>query len=445
MKIEEQKRRTKGLYLALSILVALGIWLFVDQISGPNGGPKTAIREITDVPIVYVNEAGLEGKGLMMLEDGTDSTLDLTVEGTRWDVSSLDVSDIRIAVNLSQVTSAGKQSLGYDITFPNSKFSENNITITKASRYNAAVNISELYSRKVDIRCEVQGNVADGFSAGQIQLSHTSVEIQGQQENVDPISYAKVVFDIGKNAEESVTKSLSLLFFDEQGRFLKDPDVKATVSSVQATLPVFVTKELALNINFLESEGARRQNLNYEIQPSTITVSGDAGELKNVNSITLDEFDLLTLAEGVNTYTYPITVPSDCQNLSGVTRATLVISFKDMTHAAIPTNRFRPDNLPAGRIVNVLTQQIAVQVFGTNEDVGSVTGENLVVTADLSAFGAALGTYTVPAVIENESGRDIGIIGTYEIQVSIQDPEEAEEPENPEETPENNPEAPENP
>lgn len=37
---------------------------------------------------------------------------------------------------------------------------------------------------------------------------------------------------------------------------------------------------------------------------------------------------------------------------------------------------------------------------------------DLTVVADLSDFGSALGTYTVPATIENSSGVDIGISGS---------------------------------
>ncbi len=443
MQNDEKKDLKKGLYLFISVLVAITIWLFVDQISGPNGGPQTAVRTIEEIPIEYLNESGLENKGLMMLDEGTDTSIDLTVEGTRWLVSNLDPSDIRVTVDLGTVVGAGRRNLLYEINYPDPRFSNNNLTITKASIYSASVNISELFHKTVDIRCELKGNVANGFSAGQVQLSHRKVSLQGQESAVAPISYAKVIFDIGRNAEETVSKSIALKFYDERGNEVDVTDVRTDVTAVQATLPVFVTKELTLAMNFVEAPGASKRNLTYEIQPKTIIVSGDAGKLKNVNTIVLDELELLTLSEGINTYTYPITVPSGCQNLSGVTRATLVISFTDMVRAGIPTNRFRCENLPAGRIVDVLTEQVVVEVFGTSEDVEALTGENIIVSADLSAFGSALGTYTVPVTIECETDGDIGITGTYEIQVTIRDPleetEDTEEPGDP-----SAPDAPEN-
>ena len=50
MKNEEMTPR-KAFYIALSILLAAIVWFYVDQTSGPNGGPQTRERTITDIPI----------------------------------------------------------------------------------------------------------------------------------------------------------------------------------------------------------------------------------------------------------------------------------------------------------------------------------------------------------------------------------------------------------
>ena len=60
--------------------------------------------------------------------------------------------------------------------------------------------------------------------------------------------------------------------------------------------------------------------------------------------------------------------------------------------------------------------------------------------ADLSDFGSALGTYTVPATIENSSGVDIGISGSYEVQVTIREPSDSGSEESTQTTPEDTPE-----
>ena len=98
-------------------------------------------------------------------------------------------------------------------------------------------------------------------------------------------------------------------------------------------------------------------------------------------------------------YGYPITVPEGCQNLSGVTRATLTISFVDMTSAEFEADHFQCENVPEGKTAQVVTNQMTVKIFGTEADVAAVTAEDITLVADLSDFSAASGSYTVPVTV----------------------------------------------
>ncbi len=430
MNSEKKMSRIKAFYIALAIFVAAGVWLFVDVTND-----RTVERTITDIPIEYINESSLTDRGLMLVEEGSDTSLDLTLEGTRWLISNVDRSDIRVTVDLSNVDSAGTQTVSYLLSYTDRRFSNNAIIRTNASIYNATVNISELYSRTVEVRCELVGNVADGYSAGQVELSHTELDIEGQAEDIDSVAYAKVVFDIGDDAVETVTQDLTIRYYDEHGNELSSSGIHPEVDTVQATLPVFVTKELQLRMNFISAPGAREGNLSYEIRPGTITVSGDASVLKDVDSITLDTFRLEDLVNsGISSYSYPITVPEGCQNLSGVTRATLQISFKDLTFADVTTDRFRYENLPEGKSVEVLTEEINIRIYGTAANVAAIDGSDLTVVVDLSDYASALGTYTVPATVETSSGSDVGVSGTYEVRITIREPDD-QDTAVPEETP----------
>lgn len=421
--------RRRFLYLLLSILVACGIWLYADLTSGPNGTPRTMTREFPDIPIEFLYENTLTDRGLMLSEEGTDLTIDLKLKGTRWLISNLDREHIRVTVSLLDVTSPGEQRINCNLSFTDPKFNLNNIQRESASISMATVRISELYSRTVDVSCELVGSVAEPYSAGQVQLSHSKVEVRGLQEHIDPISYAKVTLDIGEGAVETVERDLELQYYDKDGRLLDKADIHSSVEAVRATLPLFVTKELHLAVRFIDAPGARLRSTEYSIEPLTITVSGDAAKLNNVDTLVLGTYDLTELgtvaSEHVTTTNYPIIVPDGCQNLSGVTRAALRIRFKDMTSATVDTENISWLNLPEGKRVQLLTGSLPVKVFGTEADVTALTGEDIAVTVDLGDYSAASGTYTVPAEVTVNRG-DIGISGTYQIQVTIR--EGGEEP-----------------
>lgn len=424
--------RRRMIYLLLSILVACGIWLYADLTSGPNNTPRTKTREFLDIPIEYLYEGTLTDRGLMLVDAGTDRTINLELKGTRWLISCLDRSDIRVTASLFDVNTAGEQRVNYTVNFTDSRFGNNAIQKENASFGMATVNISELYSRTIDISCELVGSVADTYSAGQVQLSHTEVEVRGLQEDIDPISYAKVTLDIGGGAVETVSKDLELQFYSESGQLLDKSGIHSSVENVRATLPVFVTKELQLVVNLVESPGRRIKNTDYRIEPQTIAVTGEATKLKNVETLVLGAYDLaelgITASENYTTTNYPIIPPEGCTNVSGVTRAALRIRFKDMTSANISTENISWLNLPEGKHVELLTDNLQVKVFGTEADVSALTGEDIAVTVDLSDYSAASGTYTIPAEVTVNKG-DVGISGGYVVQITIREGAETPPPE----------------
>ena len=66
--------KQKALYLALCILVAVVVWVFVDNYGPDGSGPVIYAKYYRDVPITYTGETVLTERGLM-LEEGTDTTV----------------------------------------------------------------------------------------------------------------------------------------------------------------------------------------------------------------------------------------------------------------------------------------------------------------------------------------------------------------------------------
>lgn len=422
--------KQKVAYLVLSFLVAVILWIFVDV----TGGEVVEI-EIKDIPIEYLSaDTVLAQRGLMLLDEDTTQTVDVVLTATRWNSTSLDRSGVRATVELADVTEIGTQRITITILYPTGT---KGVSVSERTPSMATVNIGELYHKEVEVRCERVGTVAEGYSAGELQLSPSVVEIRGQQADIDPVSYVKVVLNYD-NATSTVTEELEFRYYDANDQLLSGEGIHPTVDTVTATLPINVTKELDLTMNFIQSAGARLSNTDWNIEPSSILVSGDAELLKDVESIVLDDFDLASLDESTR-YTYTIPLPEGCENLSGVSKATLTISFKDMKSAPVATSNIRCENVPEGKSAHILTEQLTVIVFGTSADVDAVTGEDLVAVADLTDFSSAAGTYTVPVTIRSTKG-DLGVSGTYQIRVTLrEDQSEPPEEEPPADQPEEEP------
>ena len=419
----EKTGMRKVLYLLLAFCVAVAIWFFVDET-----GDRTIEMEITDIPILYMGQdTVLADRGLMLQDEGTDTTMDVTVQGKRTTVAWMNSSSIRVLVDLRDITAAGEQRISTQVSVV-PQFS-GSVQVTDRSISMATVNISELYSKTVEVKCELVGNVAEGYNAGQLQMSHSSIEIWGRQDVIDQVAYAKVKLNIG-SATGSISETLAAQYYTVDGEVLENAGIRTTVEQIQVSLPVFVTKELRLTMNYIDAPGARLRSMRPHLDPETIMVSGPAEVLRDRETIVLGDFDLLSVGNTESTHTYGITVPDGCTNLSGVTRSTLTISYPDKTTARVVTDRIRFDNAPEGKNLDVQMPEVVVTVFGTEADVAAISGEHITLVAALSDYGSALGSYAIPATVEIDSGGDIGVTGEYEIQVIIREP--GDEPEPPE-------------
>lgn len=419
--MESKLSKRKAVYMALSVLVAVIIWIFVDVSEG-----RIVTTEANDVPVEFTGETGLTDRGLMRLDEGSDTTVSLELQGTRWDIAKLDKSQLRVQVDLSGVTTTGVQRLSYSIRYPVG-YPTKKISLSDASTYMVKVNIGELNSKEIEVRPEYVGSVAEGCTAGELVLSPSTLEIRGQAEDIDDISYAQVTINLD-NADSTVSELLDYVFYDENGNVVENSGIHASADKIQATLPVNITKELPLTIDFVEAPGASKDNLDWKITPEKITVYGDAEKLRKIDSISLGEFELEDLGSS-NSYNYTIPIPDGCENLSGVTWAELKVSFVDMITASLPAVSFVCENVPEGKHAEVLTEELMVSIFGTSADVTAVSSEDILVVADLSGFSAAAGNYTVSARVLVETSGDVGVSGTYQVRVNIQDPAQEEEEE----------------
>ena len=298
--------KQKAVYLALCILAAIVVWIFVDNF-GNNGGAVMHTKWFRDVPITYTGETVLTERGFMLLDEDTVSTVDLEMEGTAFDLALLDKDYIRVTVDLSNVSRTGVQTVTSVIYGYTEEYFRQNITVSDRTPSVITINVAELYHKTVDVRCEISGNVAEGYSAGELQVSPTEIEVRGDQEDVDAVSYAKVTLDLGEDATSTVTGELPIQFYDANDQLLENTSLQTTEETIQVTLPVYVTRELQLTMNFVESAGARMYNVDWGIEPSTILVSGPADVLNSMDSIVLDDFNLAELGSTTN-YSYAIPI-----------------------------------------------------------------------------------------------------------------------------------------
>lgn len=404
----EPSNRRKIFYIIVSVFIASIVWLYVNY-------SQEVTLTVSDVTVELLNEeTTLADRGLMVL-NGRDIAVDLKLRVPRNIVFRFDTDKIRAVADLSAITAAGKQSLGYQIYYP-SGISAHDVTIELPAVRSVQVEVGELSRKEVEVRCKVVGSVSEGYIAGTLRMLPSVLEVRGQQVDIMSVNYALVTLNI-TDATATIVELLDYELYDFNDQPIHNPNIHPVSEQIQVTMPVMTVKEVPLVVNFEESSGARLENFTYTLEPQTVTVSGDAATVESIGEIVLDTLALDTLSEQEN-FVYDIVLPDGISNLSGTNTATLTITQGDTGIRTLNATRFDYENLSTKREVSIVTSTLSVTLRGTQEDLAAVTPEQVRVVADLSDVADASGSYTVPANVYVDE-LDLGAVGEYEVTVHI--------------------------
>ena len=408
------ERSNKILYIGLSLLIAIVFWLFVDSEQG-----NSITQSYYDIPVEFLGATDTLPSRQLILTDGADATVDLTLRGPRMVISNLSREDIRLQIDLTNITSTGTRSLTWNLLLPDS-VNRSSVTVERSSRSSVTVTVDRLYEKTVPVSVNVTGEVADGYiyMAERMIAEPSSLTLSGREEDVEQVVSAQVVLDLS-GASSSVNQEFDYILLDGQGNEVPIGNITVSRRRIEVTAPVYLIKTLNLSVKFKEGAGSTLEDLeDWHLDVGSIEVAGDPASLEGVEEIQLATIDLSTLFSDTETL-LDITVPSGCVNLSGITSTTLTITFK----SSLETRAFTVTNISAiglsqGQSFNRMTNAVEVLLRGDAQDLEDVTAEDIRVVVDLSPYEDN-GTYSVPAIILVDGHDGVGAVGTYSVACRI--------------------------
>lgn len=405
-------KNTKTFRVILSILVALVIWLYVENID-----PSITTLTVRDIPVEFVGEDDiLEERGLMVSSD-KNVTVDLVLRGQRNMISALgNGKDIRIRVDLSGITATGQHSLDYEIIYPDS-VPERYIEVDSANPYRVTVDVVELYKKSITVRGERTGEAADGFMAGEMTFSEDTILVSGEQLMVSNISHALVTVDL-TGATETVNQAAAIQLIDFNGDVVDSADLRMSAEAINVSVPILMIKELPLVIDFVSSPGSMEADMPHSITPRSITVAGDSKSISKLNEIVLSQVVLREITQDTS-YTVPIPIPAGSINLSGETQAIVTISSMNLETRSFTVGNLSFINEPPDKTVSVVTNEVEVVLRGPAEELETIEDFNIRIVGDMSDVTASNGNYAIPAEVYVDGNDKVGAIGAYQITVRI--------------------------
>ena len=405
---------SKLLYAVLAIVIAIGLWFYVNSAENPDGD-----IEISRIPITVQNQNSLDVNDLV-ITDGLDKTVTLKMVGSRTTLAKLnkEKSKIKVFVDVSKITEPGEKILDYTVKLPSGY--ENSVNVTKRNPTGIILSVSRLIEKEFPVEVEFKGTLAQGYMKGEVAVTPKEITITGLEEEVNSIDRVVVTIK-GEQLTNTVEADMAFELLDKDGKVLSNLDLDCSADTVKVTMPVIKTVDLPLVVDLIPGGGISDVNqfVHYTINPQSITVSGDENALAGLNKIVLGEIRLAEVMEK-ETFEYDIELPSDLENVSGITTATVTVEVTGLetTHAEV-TN-IELTNVPKGFHATSVTKSLNVIVRGTKDALGVLKDHTLTAKADLREIDTAAGRYTVPVEVHLTGLKDAGVVGsTYKIVVDL--------------------------
>ena len=411
--------RNKVLQVIASILVAVAIWVYVDVEKAPE-----RTKTIRDIPVEFSGESTtLADKNLMLLS-GYDTTVDLTIKGTKRELVKINKDNVRLVASTSSIDSVGVHTLRWDVVYPDGVQSSA-LSVDWASKYKVTVTVGELYTKEVPVNCVVTGTVADGYFTGETVLDPTTLVLRGQRDDLLNVAYAKLTVDIS-DATRSVIQTESVQLYDNDDNPVDNSNIRTNASLIQAKVPVLTTKEVSLAVELSGVPGSAGQSIKTTITPSSVRLIGEADVLENI-----DEIVLATLyIEDLDIWqqnSYVVTAPDGTWLANSNEVATVEITMEGIEEKTVTVDTFSYTNVPSGLYAEVM-DSLDVRLWGLSEELAELKADAITATVDLSSV-TETGSCRVPVTVTVSGYRDVAVKGSYEVTVYVTDTQPEPEPE----------------
>lgn len=405
---------SKWFYIVISILLAFILWVYVGKEVNP---PVT--NTLSNVHVVFSGLDKLEERGLMISE-GADQTISLRIRARRdvWNI--LSQADTTVTIDVSNISEPGQQSITIttrNITFPRSITVSDTLDLQYTVPNVVTFTVSKWASKNVEVRGVFEGSVAEGYQRGEFSMTPETVTVSGPEELVNQIDYARVTIS-QTDMNSTYSQDVGYVLIDTNGEIMSTESLTLDPATVLVKLPVEKLKEVELTVDLIPGGGATDKNVSVSIDPPTIMVSGSEADLENLDSISLGEIDLSDVF-GSLTQTMPIQLDSSLTNVSGITEAKVTVTIEGLTTKTLQVSNISYINEPAGYQADIVTKSCSVQIRGSEEAVNAVTASQLRIVADLADMELSTGSQTVPVKVYLDGSSDVGVVGDYNIVVSL--------------------------
>ncbi|MDO4938380.1 MAG: CdaR family protein [Lachnospiraceae bacterium] len=420
---------TKNIGLKIvSVVLAVLVWMIVVNISNPE------IKATKQVQVEVVNDDVITNAGKIYEFTGSD-TVTVSYSVRTRDEYKIKSSDFRAYVDMKDL---------YDVTGSvpvNVEVLNNKDIILDVSAKPSVlrVKVEDIIKTTKDIEYELEGQPADGYAVGNVDISPTSVSITGPATYVGQIKTVRILIDVD-GISEDITGTAIPLFLDASGRTidLDETDVTVNHTTVNYSLTTLIGKSVPVQYEVSGSPAPGYSFIGVEGTLKEVIIRGSKAELAEVNSIVVPA-SVLNL-EGTNVNREVLVdlknyVPGNLQIVGdSVSSVTMKVEGQEEKHFSINITQVAVTNTVEGLQYMVEPITVGVVLRGIKSDLDSLDPKEILGTVDVANMTEE-GIYPADVIFTLPAGYMVKSYTPVTVKVTgkpvVHEFESSQEPESP--------------
>lgn len=345
----------------LSVLVAFGMWVYVMEEIDP-----IMVRSLENVPIAsIVNSKEITDKGLAVSYD-QHLTTSIDFRGKR--------------SSLLSFLSATPSPKGY---VENPKIGENELQLSLEApsdiEYsfdprNFIITLEESVISEKSIEIINQGTPKGNFSVGEINLSNQRVYIEGPKGQVDKVDRLVGTVSV-EGADKDFSVRIQLIPMDA-----KDVEVGGVIVNgeyVIADVQMEESKEVPIEIVFVNSAGEIVSNKSYKPSVDTVTIIGKPQQIATIQKVQTEKIPVQSINQFIDREFDLVSIPDVNMSVNRIS-IQLIQEEEILYNFELDPSKIELTNaVNDERILEALPEQINVQFRASKEYETAIDEESL--------------------------------------------------------------------
>ena len=402
--MDNWKNKQKIIVQLVCILLSLGLWIYVTNIENP-----LKSYELNNVPVEILNSDSLKDAGLA-LSPNQDFYVKLKIEGNAQELFSIDKSDFKITVDLSEfVLKKGENKIAVNIQEAPSA-----VKIKNSSGLTITVNTEEYSTKEVPVKSEINVISKSSYYVATPVFSPETVVVSGPESLVNKVT--KVIAEGEEsNAVKTIVKNYIMLPVDDNGNEVTG--VQLSQKWVEATIEINEGKTVPIKINTTGTlpNGLRLKSISSDITEIGITGPGEI--LSNVSEIGTEVIDLSGIKDST-TVEVALGIPDGISIHNGESSIKVNILVDK-----VQTKEFTIPYSIVGTTAEGLTivpslDKVTITVSGYADVLDNLTEANFAAELDVSEYTEE-GEYTKVPTVNLVDIENVNIDSVSEVKLTI--------------------------